>query len=484
MGVPHFSRFLRSGPRDSRHLCLGDSNRTQNFDYDNLNRIAHAYTSGPNWGEAFTIDAWGNLTNRAQYLNKTQYEGLNAAPATTKNQLTGYTYDAAGNTSLTGSSYDAENRLATAGGVTYTYDGDGKRVMKSGGTLYWGAGPLAESDLMGSAASWKEYIFFEGKRVARRDAVDSSVHYFFSDHLGSTSVITNNAGTTFEEDLDYFPYGGIASGSSSDHYLFTGKERDTESGLDNFGARYNASSLGRFMTPDPKVVSRLRMVDPQQWNMYAYTRNNPLTYVDPDGKELTLAIYYQGVSEAVAGRAAGLMAAKFRDAGVKNVTYQLHAGQPSTATTLGQIVPGHTHVLEFRNGTDAPNSAGQSITQGFAGQNFGKGNSAVDVTSVQSRTGNDAQLAQGLANEGAHEVSHDAINPFYHLTHPDATDLENPTGAGDPNWLKNPNLNFSGDVDAALQNTFNRSGEVDTTPPSPPSPPPPPCATGKTNCSK
>jgi hypothetical protein len=140
MGVPHFSRFLRSGPRDSRHLCLGDSNRTQNFDYDNLNRIAHAYTSGPNWGEAFTIDAWGNLTNRAQYLNKTQYEGLDAAPATTKNQLTGYTYDAAGNMSLTGYSYDAENRLATAGGVTYTYDGDGNRVMKSGGTLYWGRG--------------------------------------------------------------------------------------------------------------------------------------------------------------------------------------------------------------------------------------------------------------------------------------------------------------------------------------------------------
>jgi hypothetical protein len=46
-------------------------------------------------------------------------------------------------------------------------------------------------------------------------------------------------------------------------------------------------------------------------------------------------------------------------------------------------------------------------------------------------------------------------------------DLENTTGAGEPNWLRNPNLNFSGDVGAALQNTFNRLGEVDTTPPSP-----------------
>ena len=50
------------------------------------------------------------------------------------------------------------------------------------------------------------------------------------------------------------------------------------------------------MTPDPKMLSRLKMADPQQWNMYAYTRNNPLTYVDPDGKELKLAVYYQGVS--------------------------------------------------------------------------------------------------------------------------------------------------------------------------------------------
>jgi RHS repeat-associated protein len=259
-----------------------DTNRTQNFDYDNLNRIAHAYTSGPNWGEAFTIDAWGNLTNEAQYLGKTNHEGLNAAPATAKNQLTGYAYDAAGNMTTGGYTYDPENRLATAGGVTYTYDGDGNRVKKSSGTLYWGAGPLAEGDLTGSATSWKEYVFFGGKRVARRDASNSSVHYFFSDHLGSTSVTTNSPGATLEEDIDYYPYGGIVSGSSSDHYLFTGKERDSESGLDNFGARYNASSMGRFMSPDPSNVS----VDfwmPQTWNRYSYALNNPLKIVDRNG---------------------------------------------------------------------------------------------------------------------------------------------------------------------------------------------------------
>ncbi len=68
---------------------------------------------------------------------------------------------------------------------------------------------------------------------------------------------------------------------------FTGKERDAESGLDNFGARYNASSLGRFMTPDwaakPVTVPYAKFGDPQTLNLYAYVENGPLNRIDPDG---------------------------------------------------------------------------------------------------------------------------------------------------------------------------------------------------------
>ncbi|MBZ5599475.1 MAG: RHS repeat-associated core domain-containing protein [Acidobacteriia bacterium] len=63
---------------------------------------------------------------------------------------------------------------------------------------------------------------------------------------------------------------------------FTGKERDSESGLDYFGARYHGSSLGRFVTPDP-LLSSGRPWAPQTWNRYAYSQNNPLRYVDPSG---------------------------------------------------------------------------------------------------------------------------------------------------------------------------------------------------------
>jgi RHS repeat-associated protein len=64
---------------------------------------------------------------------------------------------------------------------------------------------------------------------------------------------------------------------------FTGKERDTESGLDYFRARYYASSMGRFMSPDPSGPWVANIADPQSRTFYAYARNNPLINIDPDG---------------------------------------------------------------------------------------------------------------------------------------------------------------------------------------------------------
>lgn len=70
-------------------------------------------------------------------------------------------------------------------------------------------------------------------------------------------------------------------------YLFTGKERDAESGLDYFGARYYGSNMGRFMSPDwaskPEAVPYSSLSDPQTLNLYSYMRNNPLGGTDPDG---------------------------------------------------------------------------------------------------------------------------------------------------------------------------------------------------------
>ena len=117
------------------------------------------------------------------------------------------------------------------------------------------------------------------------------MYYYFSDHLGSHGVMENATGTTCEQDIDYYPYGYVQNDycdTDLNNYRFTGKERDSESTLDNFGARYYESFLGRFMTPDPVHILKQKLVDPQQWNMYAYVRNNPLRFTDPKGKSIEL----------------------------------------------------------------------------------------------------------------------------------------------------------------------------------------------------
>src|SRR6187401_2037306 len=70
--------------------------------------------------------------------------------------------------------------------------------------------------------------------------------------------------------------------SSVESAKFTGKERDVETGLDFFKARYMSSAQGRFASPDPLLNSG-HQSNPQTWNRYVYTLNNPLRYTDPDG---------------------------------------------------------------------------------------------------------------------------------------------------------------------------------------------------------
>src|SRR5262249_2679007 len=73
---------------------------------------------------------------------------------------------------------------------------------------------------------------------------------------------------------------------------FTGKENDTETGLDYFGARYYTSSQGRFTSPDPHSEGA-EATEPQSWNAYSYTTNNPLRYIDPDGMDRHFCFYGQ-----------------------------------------------------------------------------------------------------------------------------------------------------------------------------------------------
>lgn len=76
--------------------------------------------------------------------------------------------------------------------------------------------------------------------------------------------------------------------SDPNHYKYTGKEFDGESGLYYYGARHYNPAVGRFMQPDPLYLEMHRLADPQQLNLYAYARNNPTTFNDPTGLDYQL----------------------------------------------------------------------------------------------------------------------------------------------------------------------------------------------------
>jgi RHS repeat-associated protein len=96
--------------------------------------------------------------------------------------------------------------------------------------------------------------------IATYDNDGSGVHFHLKDWLGTRRMQTNYAGTP-EDAWTGLPFGngltqtyGTVNDGTEPHY--TGKERDQESGFDDFGPRYYASSRGRFMSPDPSGLHR------------------------------------------------------------------------------------------------------------------------------------------------------------------------------------------------------------------------------------
>ena len=283
-----------------------DTTRSQAFTYDWLNRISTAETTSTDstsaahcWSQVFGYDIWANLYSIQP--GSSAYSGCSepsafSSTATAQNQLSGFGYDAAGNiTSNSPASYvyDAENHLTSTEGVTYVYDGDGKRVEKSGSKIYWyGADGdvLDETDQTGSTtnSSFNEYVYFAGARIARKDA-SGDVFYYFADHLGTSrtivQILSGQTTSTLCYDAEFYPFGGERAYTNNcpQNYKFTGKERDNESGLDDFGARHYANAMGRFMTPD-KPFADQHLVDPQSLNLYAYVRDSPLSLVDDTGE--------------------------------------------------------------------------------------------------------------------------------------------------------------------------------------------------------
>ena len=285
-----------NGNVQRQRITRGGQSWVQNYAYDAVNRLSTASETSV-WSQTYGYDAYGNrwLSSSSGLpvspLTQTSSTNFNAAT----NRLTGsYTYDWRGNLTSYGSytlAYDGDDKVISASGTIpstrYEYDGEGRRVRAH-------SCPGTSTCNPGSNANTTIFVYDAFGKLAmeyRPETAPAGTSYYTQDHLGSTRLETNASGQAVRCS-DYLPFGeeipaGYGSRSScfnpNDNKIkFTSKERDAETGLDFFGARYMSAAQGRFMIPDPSS-GRIAPLDPQSWNKYSYVRNRPTRFVDPNG---------------------------------------------------------------------------------------------------------------------------------------------------------------------------------------------------------
>ena len=217
------------------------------------------------------------------------------------NHADNWVYDVKGNLlndGLKSYTYDAEGRIiALNGQLAYAYDAEGRRVAKYSAStitasyiLGLGGEQVTELDASGN---WKHSNAFAGGRMVATyegpaGQAAAGYHFHLTDWLGTKRMQVSPGGGQ-DETCTSYPFGdGLnCTGVDATEHHFTQKERDAESGLDYFFARYYSSGLARFMTPDwaakPAAVPYATFGDPQTLNLYAYVNNNPNTGIDVDG---------------------------------------------------------------------------------------------------------------------------------------------------------------------------------------------------------
>jgi RHS repeat-associated protein len=338
-------------------------------DLSALRRYAerYAYDSTGNLLEVAHRAREGSWTRRYSYAEDSNRLLRSSAPFDREGDAGSetYAYDANGNMTamphLAEMRWDFDDRLAFVdlrggGSVHYAYDADGKRVRKvreHGGLLeervYLGGYEIYRRHRGGQLELEREtlHVMDNHRRVAlvetkTRDADEPWLssesarprqRYQLDNHLRSSVVeLDEQAGVISYE--EYYPFGATAfhafrSGGevSAKRYRYIGQERDEETGLYHNGARYYAAWLGRWTSPDPAGL-----IDGT--NVYAYSRNNPLTLSDPTGlwgwreAAVLAAVVVVGtvVTVATAGAAAPLAAAAVASIGLSGTAAAVATG--------------------------------------------------------------------------------------------------------------------------------------------------------------
>jgi RHS repeat-associated protein len=406
-----YSYALNYAPNGNVINAADSVNGNWAYSYDSLNRLTLALS--PSTGVSWTYDSFGNRGQQTPVLGSAPSAAVSYSTST--NRLDNVCYDAAGNVLDDGPcplynghkyAYDAEEKLISSnyGETTYIYDAEGRRVAKANsGTVtniyfYDVAGHLATEQ--GTAGVLRSEIYAAGHHFATYQG--ANIFYNHANWLG-TEVARSDANGTLCETLASLPFGDAQQTSGTCYpspVFFTGKERDAESGLDYFGARYYASSMGRWMSPDwadkPEAVPYSDLSNPQSLNLYGYVGNNPLSRADKDGhcvEPLTFAAcVVVGAAIVYGGYQAYKAWNKFLDDGKKAQDAQSHAidcvGKDCSVESIEDIqkareklpndaadaalqtacaVPGTTCSGPVPNGKPGPADAVNAILQTAAG---------------------------------------------------------------------------------------------------------------------
>lgn len=270
------------------------------YSYDKLGNIQQLKQLGTN---GFTRDF-------SYFSNKNTLEKIeNATPSV----IESFTYDNVGNQITAGTTrnyvWNAANQLITyynqAGSndptifAQYDYDGGGNRVSKlvrtgtAGSPVYertiYIDGVFEYHILENGTTYEKNYVHVmdDTSRISMvrigdqfPDDISDSVTYNLDDQIGSSSMRLNTSGGVVDKE-EYYPFGETSFGSyAKKRYRYSGKEKDQESGLYYYGARYYMAMGCRFIGIDPHSFNY------ENLSPYSYVANNPILYVDPDGKDI------------------------------------------------------------------------------------------------------------------------------------------------------------------------------------------------------
>ena len=231
---------------------------------------------------------------------------------------------------------------------------------------------------------------------------NGSYYFYIQDHLGNNRIVANQNGSV-NQSTQYYPFGmAFADGinQSIQPYKYNGKELDGGRRLNwyDYSARYMDGALGRFTTVDP-LAEKYYSISP-----YTYVANNPMRFVDPDGKDwkdFLLGLSHSAVSNASAGLAP-TSTNNVNDASHYNLGRDI-GDIASVIVGVGEFLSGASQVigggaLTFSTGGTSSAISVPAIITGASTATHG---GVVTVTAVQSFGKQEGRLSEANSSKGS-----------------------------------------------------------------------------------